>query len=171
MDSEGDSVEPHGESSGRAGGDRGAGGRVRHDGWPHASRRAQQRAAGGGRQRPLSGPVIINGARPGPAFQGIGAISGGGGNSRLLIDYPPRDRAQILDYLFLPHFGASLQMLKLEIGGGGFSSDGSEPSVEAVKAGGLRYRLMAHAELGVPAGRTPHRARLVVPAATAAMPR
>jgi len=79
--------------------------------------------------------VIINGARPGPAFQGIGAISGGGGNSRLLIDYPPRERAQILDYLFLPHFGASLQMLKLEIGGGGFSSDGSEPSVEAVKGG------------------------------------
>ena len=82
---------------------------------------------------PYRAPVIINGARPGPAFQGIGAISGGGGNSRLLIDYPPRDRAQILDYLFLPHFGASLQMLKLEIGGGGFSSDGSEPSVEAVK--------------------------------------
>jgi Glycosyl hydrolase family 59 len=82
---------------------------------------------------PYRAPVIINGARPGPAFQGIGAISGGGGNSRLLIDYPPRDRAQILDYLFLPHFGASLHMLKLEIGGGGFSSDGSEPSVEAVK--------------------------------------
>ena len=77
--------------------------------------------------------VLIDGARPGPAFQGIGAISGGGGNSRLLIDYPPRERAQILNYLFLPHFGASLQMLKLEIGGGGFSSDGSEPSVEAVK--------------------------------------
>src|SRR5215472_13450828 len=77
--------------------------------------------------------IIIDGAHPGPAFQGIGAISGGGGNSRLLIDYPPRERAQILDYLFLPHFGASLQMLKLEIGGGGFSSDGSEPSVEGVK--------------------------------------
>jgi hypothetical protein len=77
--------------------------------------------------------VVINGARPGPAFQGIGAISGGGGNSRLLIDYPPRERAQILDYLFSPHFGASLQMLKLEIGGGGFSSDGSEPSVEPVR--------------------------------------
>jgi len=76
--------------------------------------------------------VTVNGALPGPAFQGIGAISGGGGNSRLLIDYPPRERAQILDYLFLPRFGASLQMLKLEIGGGGFSSDGSEPSVEAV---------------------------------------
>jgi len=77
--------------------------------------------------------VIVNGARPGPVFQGIGAISGGGGNSRLLIDYPPRERAQILDYLFLPRYGASLQMLKLEIGGGGFSSDGSEPSVEAVR--------------------------------------
>ena len=77
--------------------------------------------------------VIVNGAHPGPVFQGIGAISGGGGNSRLLIDYPRRERAEILDYLFSPHFGASLQMLKLEIGGGGFSSDGSEPSVEAVR--------------------------------------
>jgi hypothetical protein len=77
--------------------------------------------------------VVIDGAHPGVAFQGIGAISGGGGNSRLLIDYPPRERAQILDYLFSPHFGASLQMLKLEIGGSGFSSDGSEPSVEAVR--------------------------------------
>src|SRR5690242_449380 len=84
---------------------------------------------------PAAGPgtgaaVNIDGADPGPAFQGIGAISGGGGNSRLLIDYPPGERAQILDYLFSPHFGAALQMLKLEIGGGGFSSDGSEPSVE-----------------------------------------
>ena len=77
--------------------------------------------------------IVIDGARPGPVFQGIGAISGGGGNSRLLIDYPPRERDQILDYLFKPHFGASLQMLKLEIGGGGFSSDGSEPSVEAAR--------------------------------------
>jgi hypothetical protein len=77
--------------------------------------------------------IVIDGDRPGPVFQGIGAISGGGGNSRLLIDYPPRERGQILDYLFTPHFGASLQMLKLEIGGGGFSSDGSEPSVEAVR--------------------------------------
>src|SRR5260370_25959357 len=77
--------------------------------------------------------VVIDGADPGPVFQGIGAISGGGGNSRLLIDYPPGERGGILDYLFLPQFGAALQMLKLEIGGGGFSADGSEPSVEAVK--------------------------------------
>ncbi|HYX57561.1 MAG TPA: hypothetical protein VE888_00980, partial [Streptosporangiaceae bacterium] len=57
--------------------------------------------------------VNIDGADPGPAFQGIGAISGGGGNSRLLIDYPPGERARILDYLFSPHFGTALQMLKL----------------------------------------------------------
>jgi hypothetical protein len=79
--------------------------------------------------------IVIDGGLPGPVFQGIGAISGGGGNSRLLIDYPAREREQILDYLFTPHFGASLQMLKLEIGGGGFSSDGSEPSVEPVRGG------------------------------------
>ena len=90
-------------------------------------------AAGAFPAAPDRAVVTINGARPGPVFQGIGAISGGGGNSRLLIDYPSRYRTQILDYLFLPHFGASLQMLKLEIGGGGFSSDGSEPSVEAVR--------------------------------------
>ena len=64
--------------------------------------------------------IVIDGGLPGPVFQGIGAISGGGGNSRLLIDYPAREREQILDYLFTPHFGASLQLLKLEIGGGGF---------------------------------------------------
>src|SRR5580704_17619145 len=80
---------------------------------------------------PYRATIVVNGARPGPVFQGIGAISGGVGNSRLLIDYPPRERGQILGYLFSPHLGASL--LKLEIGGGAFSSDGSEPSVEAVK--------------------------------------
>ena len=82
---------------------------------------------------PSQDTVVVNGAHPGPVFQGIGAVSGGGGNSRLLIDYPPSERAQILDYLFSPHFGAALQMLKLEIGCGGFSSDGSEPSVEPVQ--------------------------------------
>ncbi len=79
------------------------------------------------------GPAItIDGARPGPLFQGIGAISGGGGNSRLLIDYPQPERSQILDYLFSPHYGASLQLLKLEIGGDANSTDGAEPSVEQV---------------------------------------
>ncbi len=75
-------------------------------------------------------PITVNGAKMGPTFQGIGAISGGGGNTRLLVDYPPKERQQILEYLFKPDYGASLQILKLEIGGDGNSSDGSEPSVE-----------------------------------------
>jgi Glycosyl hydrolase family 59 len=63
-------------------------------------------------------------------FDGIGAIAGGGGNARLLADYAPAVRNQIYDYLFRPGYGASLQMLKLEIGAGTNSSDGAEPSVE-----------------------------------------
>ena len=77
--------------------------------------------------------VTINGARAGPAFQGVGAISGGGGNSRLLIDYPNPQRQQILDYLFKPGYGADLQILKLEIGGDAYATDGAEPSIEQTK--------------------------------------
>jgi hypothetical protein len=74
--------------------------------------------------------ITINGAAEGPAFQGVGAISGGGGNSRLLIDYPVAQRQQILDYLFKPGYGASVQILKLEIGGDAYATDGAEPSGE-----------------------------------------
>jgi O-glycosyl hydrolase len=72
--------------------------------------------------------VSVDGSASGRAFDGIGAISGGGGNSRLLFDYPEPYRSQVLDYLFKPGFGASLQILKVEIGGDGNSTDGSEPS-------------------------------------------
>ena len=74
--------------------------------------------------------ITIDASEGGRVFGGVGAISGGGGNSRLLIDYPAKQRAQILDYLFKPGYGASLQVLKLEIGGDANSTDGSEPSVE-----------------------------------------
>ena len=73
--------------------------------------------------------IVINGNKPGAVFDGIGAISGGGGNSRYLIDYPAKARSAILNYLFGPG-GADLQMLKLEIGGDANSTDGSEPSIE-----------------------------------------
>jgi len=73
--------------------------------------------------------ITINGQRPGTVFDGIGAISGGGGNSRYLIDYPATQRTQILNYLFGPG-GADLQILKLQIGDDADSADGSEPSVE-----------------------------------------
>jgi Glycosyl hydrolase family 59/Galactocerebrosidase, C-terminal lectin domain len=77
--------------------------------------------------------ITIDGGKYGAVFQGVGAVSGGGGNSRLLIDYPPKQQQQILDYLFKPGYGASLQILKLEIGGDAFATDGAEPSIEHTK--------------------------------------
>jgi len=74
--------------------------------------------------------ISVNGTSAGLTFGGIGAISGGGGNSRLLTDYPAADQQQILDYLFKPDYGASLQILKVEIGGDTNSTDGSESSSE-----------------------------------------
>ena len=45
-------------------------------------------------------------------WEGVGAISGGGATTKLLMDYDPVVVSDILDYLFLPSFG--LQMLKVE---------------------------------------------------------
>ncbi|KAL2303857.1 hypothetical protein Nmel_009138 [Mimus melanotis] len=64
----------------------------------------------------------------GREFDGIGAVSGGGATSRLLVNYQEPYRSQILDYLFKPNFGASLHILKVEIGGDAQSTDGTEPS-------------------------------------------
>jgi hypothetical protein len=74
--------------------------------------------------------IAVNGTSAGRTFGGIGAISGGGGNSRLLTDYPAAEQQQILDYLFKPGYGADLQILKVEIGGDTNSTDGSESSIE-----------------------------------------
>jgi hypothetical protein len=72
--------------------------------------------------------IAIDAKDSGRTFEGIGDTSGGGAVSRLLINYPEPQRSQILDYLFRPKYGASLQMLKVEIGGDGNSTEGSEPS-------------------------------------------
>ncbi|XP_048456350.1 galactocerebrosidase-like isoform X1 [Rhincodon typus] len=64
----------------------------------------------------------------GPQFDGIGGLSGGGATSRLLVNYPEPYRSQILDYLFKPNFGASLHILKVELGGDAQTTDGTEPS-------------------------------------------
>ena len=79
-------------------------------------------------QAAVSTSITLNGSGSGRTFDGIGAISGGGGNSRLLIDYPEPYRTQILDYLFKPNYGANLHILKVEVGGDTNSTDGSEPS-------------------------------------------
>jgi hypothetical protein len=95
--------------------------------------------------------VTVDGSKGGRTFDGIGAISGGGGNSRLLTDYPATQRSQILDYLFKPDYGAGLQILKVEIGGDANSTDGSEPSIEHTKGtvncnAGYEFWLMEQAK-------------------------
>ena len=71
--------------------------------------------------------ITVSGTSAGRTFGGIGAISGGGGNSRLLTDYPAAQQQQILDYLFEPGYGADLQILKVEIGGDTNSSFSRPP--------------------------------------------
>ena len=61
--------------------------------------------------------IVVDPASGGRTFDGIGAISGGGGTSRLLVDYPEPQRSQVLDYLFKPGVGAELDIFKVEIGG------------------------------------------------------
>ncbi|WP_280891794.1 galactosylceramidase [Streptomyces sp. LBL] len=77
---------------------------------------------------PTTQRITVDSAGTGRTFDGVGAISGGGGTSRLLVDYPEPQRSQILDYLFKPGYGASLQILKVEIGADTNSSNGAEPS-------------------------------------------
>ena len=72
--------------------------------------------------------ITIDGAGSGRTYDGIGAVSGGGGTSPLLMDYVEPQRTQILDYLFKPNYGANLQELYIEIGGDGNSTQGSELS-------------------------------------------
>jgi len=71
--------------------------------------------------------ITLDGSGTGKIFDGLGGVSAGA-SSRLLIDYPEPYRGQILDYLFKPNYGASLQHLKVEIGGDVNSTDGAEPS-------------------------------------------
>ncbi|MFC9593692.1 ricin-type beta-trefoil lectin domain protein [Streptomyces sp. NPDC056944] len=79
---------------------------------------------------PVGTRITVDGAKTGRVFDGVGAASGGGGNSRLLIDYPEPQRSQLLDYLFKPGYGAALQSLKIEIGGDTNSTDGAEASYQ-----------------------------------------
>jgi galactosylceramidase len=69
--------------------------------------------------------------REGPGdrrFDGIGAVNGGGATSVLLKDYPEPQRAQILDLVFAPKFGASVSAMLVEVPGDGNATQGSMPS-------------------------------------------
>jgi Glycosyl hydrolase family 59 len=74
--------------------------------------------------------ITLDLGQGGAVYDGVGGVLGGGGNARFLMDYPAAQRQQILEYLFKPDYGASLQILKLEIGGDADTSDGAEPSIE-----------------------------------------
>ncbi|GAA0685635.1 ricin-type beta-trefoil lectin domain protein [Kitasatospora atroaurantiaca] len=100
--------------------------------------------------------ITVDGASPGRTFDGIGAISGGGGNTRLLRDYPAAQQSQILDYLFKPGYGADLQILKVEVGGDTNSTDGAEASIEHTRGtidcnAGYEWWLMEQAQARNPA--------------------
>ena len=71
--------------------------------------------------------IVLDDADNGRVFEGIGVVSAGA-STRNLVDYPEKLRAEVLDYMFKPKFGANLQHLKVEMGGGENSTCGTEPS-------------------------------------------
>ncbi|MEP6727664.1 MAG: galactosylceramidase [Bacteroidota bacterium] len=72
--------------------------------------------------------ILLNGRAGGKRFDGVGAVSGGGATTVLLKDYPEVQRNQVLDLLFKPNFGASMNALLVEVPGDGNSTQGAEPS-------------------------------------------
>lgn len=71
--------------------------------------------------------VRIGTAPEGRIYEGIGGITSNG-MSKLLMDYPQERRDEIMNLLFKPNCGASLQHLKVEIGSDVNTSCGTEPS-------------------------------------------
>ena len=63
---------------------------------------------------------------PRRSFDGIGGLSGGGATSTFLQSYPAAQRAHVLDALFKPGAGASLNLLKVEIASDDQTTDGCE---------------------------------------------
>lgn len=99
--------------------------------------------------------ITINSTGTGSTYEGVGAVSGGGGTSVLLHDYVEPQRSQLLDYLFKPNYGAGIQELYVEIGGDGNSTQGSEPSHEHTSTDrnfnrGYEWWLMEQAKLRNP---------------------
>jgi hypothetical protein len=80
--------------------------------------------------------LTVDGRDSGRVFDGIGAVTNAFAE-RLLYDYPEPQRSQILDYLFEPGYGASLQHLKHDMGGdsGGGVATRHEPGDESFNRG------------------------------------
>jgi galactosylceramidase len=71
--------------------------------------------------------VSLNDSAVGRMYEGISYVSSSG-STKLLMDYPPEQQQDIIDLLFKPNFGASLDHYKMEIGSDANSSSGTEPS-------------------------------------------
>jgi hypothetical protein len=70
---------------------------------------------------------------PGPVYDGLGIVAGAG-SARLLFDYAEPTRSNILRSIFGPPAagGLGINMLKVEVGGDGDGTMGSEPSHQHV---------------------------------------
>lgn len=77
---------------------------------------------------PEASYLVSDAAGVGSRFDGVGALSGGGGTSAYLRDYPPDQQTLLLDLLFKPGYGAALHILKVEIGGDSQSTEAVEHS-------------------------------------------
>ncbi|AEC01613.1 galactosylceramidase [Parasphaerochaeta coccoides] len=71
--------------------------------------------------------IMVDGKKSGRTYQGIGGVTSNG-MTKLLYEYPENQQKDILNFLFRPKFGASLQMLKVEIGSDANGTGGTEPS-------------------------------------------
>ena len=71
--------------------------------------------------------ITVDMSQPQRMWDGIGGLSAGA-SSRLLYDYAPSVRNDVLDMLFTPQLGWAYQILKIETGGDCQSTWGTEPS-------------------------------------------
>lgn len=65
--------------------------------------------------RSSAATIAANFSALGQVYSGIGALSGGGGVTRMVIDYAPAIQTELFDALFKPNAGASLQIIKVEV--------------------------------------------------------
>lgn len=94
--------------------------------------------------------VNIDGNGAGRIFDGIGLVNSSG-TSKMLMDYPANQQADILDFLCKPNFGAGLIRMRNEIGGDINSSSGTEPchqrsEAETPTARGVNFWIAAQAK-------------------------
>jgi galactosylceramidase len=69
---------------------------------------------------------VLDDSTLGLRWEGVGAISGGGATTKLLMDYDPAVASDILDFLFKPNYGLNLQILKVELGGDTDATEGKQ---------------------------------------------